>query len=44
MGTKWFGCYFYNFDFTDWFSTEEAARRHGELSGYQYTVVEKTVY
>lgn len=36
MMTTIYGCYFTEFDYTDWFATEQEAIAHGKKSGFEY--------
>jgi hypothetical protein len=36
-----FACMFYNFGYRVHFSTFEAAKAHGEKSGFQYIILEE---
>ena len=38
-----YAVYFYSFDYTHWFNTYEDAKKHGERSGFQYTITYKEV-
>lgn len=38
-----YGTYFYNMDLTHWFSTRDEAEEYGRKSGFQWTLVERTM-